>query len=99
MAVTLERIGDLTLVGDRASEAVHWYAEGHEIAARMTAADLHNEIFQRLNVTSAGTLGHALVETGQVDEGIRQIRNALGILGKRPMPTPLDRTLEGIGHS
>jgi eukaryotic-like serine/threonine-protein kinase len=98
-AVSLERIGDVALVGERPSEAVHWYAEGQQLATRMAAVDPHSEVFRRLKVTSTGTFGHALIETGQVAEGIHQLRDALDTLSKIPMPTPLDRTLEGIGHS
>jgi tetratricopeptide (TPR) repeat protein len=98
-AVVLERIGEIVLVSEKPSEAIHWYADAKQTVDRLAPADPHNELLRRLVVTSTGNLGHALVETGKIDEGLRQIRYALEILTKVSAPKPLDHMLEGIGRS
>jgi non-specific serine/threonine protein kinase/serine/threonine-protein kinase len=98
-SVVLERIGNIALVGERPNEAISWYAKGSQNAAQLLAADPHNELLQRLNVTSSGTYGHALMETGRIDEGLRRIREGVAILVAIKTPTPIDHTLEGIGRS
>ena len=49
-------------------------------------------------ITSTGQLGHALVEGGRVDEGLKYLRETMERIDAESPLTPLSRFIESIAH-
>ena len=96
--VMTQHIGDALLIEGKVTEAVNWYAKSHEMAAQMSSNDPNNDVFQRLLITTSAQLGHALVENGQVEEGMKYLNFARVKLEASPSQIPLIAVYKGILH-
>jgi tetratricopeptide (TPR) repeat protein len=96
--VMTQHIGDALLIEGKITEAVNWYAKSHQMAVQMSSNDPNDDIFQRLLITTSGQLGHALVENGQVEEGMKYLNFARVKLEASPSQIPLIAVYKGILH-
>ena len=94
--VAYGKMGDIMLIEGRTSEAVRYYTEHERLASSLAAADPHNETLHREAAISLVQLGHALVESGRIDEGLRRIRQALAMIEADSTDTPLSRSIEAL---
>jgi tetratricopeptide (TPR) repeat protein len=80
--------------GNVASARDHYRNSLDEIDA-LAAADPHNEFILSQQVMSGLEFGHALLEVGRVDEGVKHMREAVERLRALPQTaSPLVRSLE-----
>ena len=93
-AVVNGKIGDLWLIDGKTSQAVPYYAEALRPMSRLAAAEPHNETLQREEAVRLVSLGHALLESGRTDEGLRYARQALAKIEADSTSTPLVRSTE-----
>ena len=98
MAVAKGRIADVLIQDQKLTEALSWYLQTYQDVTKLAAADPENQSLKLHVITSSGQLGHALAETGRVDEGYKYLRRAVDIAESQPEPTPLILVYEGIGH-
>ncbi len=96
--ILTSKIGDVYLLDGQNTEAVRYYAEAQQEAARLKAMDPKNEFLRRTEITSSAELGLALIEAGRVEEGVRYLRTTLEAVAGEPSQTPLMRTLQGVFH-
>ncbi len=94
--VIMSKIGDALMIEGKIAEAVSWYSKEQDGATQLSSLDPGNETIQRLGITSAGLLGHALIEAGKVEEGLKFERLALTKAEAQPSQTPLVRTFQAI---
>jgi eukaryotic-like serine/threonine-protein kinase len=94
--VATGKMGDALLIEGRIAEAVSWYAKNEQGAAQLAAKDPSNEPMQRLVITSSAQLGHALIEDGQIDKGLKYLHTALAKAQAQSSQTPLIRIFQGI---
>jgi tetratricopeptide (TPR) repeat protein len=93
-AVVNGKIGDVWLIEGKTSQAVPCYAEALRRLSRLAAAEPHNESLQREEAIKLVSLGHALLESGQTEEGLRYARQALAKIEADSTSTPLVRSTE-----
>lgn len=96
--VIMSKIGDALMVEGKISEAIPWYRGDQKGAVTLSNADPANEAIQRLNITSAGLLGHGFIEAGKIEEGLKFEKLALTKAEAQPSQTPLIRTFQAIAH-
>ena len=96
ISVVISKIADISLVEGRTSEAITSYTQAEQMSEKLLAADSHNEILQRGYIGDSAALGHALLETGRMEEGLNYIRKAQTLAGTEPAQTPLTRTIQGV---
>ena len=98
-AVLYTKIGDVLLLDGRNAEAVSVYEQGERAASRLFATEPRNMMFVEMMVEDASELGLGLVEAGRIEEGLRQLRRALGIAEAAPSQGALVKTLQGVIHA
>ncbi len=89
MAVTDTKIADIYLADGRIDDAIAGYRKSRDSALRQAAADPSNQTVKQIIITSSGQLGHALVEGGRIDDGLKHLREALERIGTESSLTPL----------
>jgi len=92
----MSKIGDALMIEGKISEAIPWYRKTQQGAAQLSSLDPGDETTQSLVITSAGLLGHALIEGGKVAEGLKFENMALTKAEAQPSQTPLFRTFQAI---
>jgi len=95
-AVVMSKIADISFMEGRNSEAITAYIQTEQMTEKLVAADPHNEVLQRGLIADSVGLGHALVESGKVEEGLRYIQKARALVEADPAKTPLTHTIEGV---
>ena len=94
--VIMSRIADTLMIEGKIAEAITWYRKTQEGAMHLSSLDPGNETVQRLAITSAGLLGHGLIEGNKIDEGLKFERLALTKAEAQPSQTPLVHTFQAI---
>lgn len=94
--VIMSKIGDALMIEGKIAEAIPWYRKDQQGATQLSSLDPGNETIQRLVITSAGLLGHALIEAGKLNEGLSFEKMALTKAEAQPSQTPLIRTFQAI---
>ncbi len=94
--VATGKIADALLIEGKTPEAAGWYAKTEHDTTQLAANDPSNEPVQRLVITSSGQLGHALLETGRTEAGLKYLRKALDRAEAQSSQTPLIRVFQGI---
>lgn len=97
-AVTDGKIADIYLADGRTDDAVAGFRKSREAVLRQAAADPSNQTVKQLIITSTGQLGHALVEGGRIDEGLKYLREAIERIDAEPSLTPLYKIYQSIAH-
>ena len=98
-AVVDGKIADVDLAERKMDDALAFYTKSREATLRQSAADPTNQSVKQLVITSSGQLGHALVEVGRIDEGLKYLHLALEKIDGEPSQTPLYKVLESIGRA
>ena len=98
MAVTDTKIADIYLADGRIDDAIAGYRKSRDSALRQAAADPSNQTVKQIIITSSGQLGHALVEGGRIDDGLKHLREALERIGTESSLTPLYKIFQSIAH-
>jgi non-specific serine/threonine protein kinase/serine/threonine-protein kinase len=93
-AVLHGKMGDVALIDGKTSEALPYYEEALRQSTRLAAADPHNESIRQQEAISLVELGHALLELGRTDDGVRYARQALAKLDAKPASSVLIRATE-----
>jgi serine/threonine protein kinase len=93
-AVVHGKIGDAWLIEGKTAQAVPYYEEALRLVSRLAAADPQNAAIRQQEAISLVALGHALLELGQTDDGVRYARRALARLAPAPDATALVRSTE-----
>jgi tetratricopeptide (TPR) repeat protein len=65
---------------------------------RHAAVDPSNQTVKQAVITSTGQLGHALVEGGRVDEGLKYLRETMERIDAESPLTPLYKIYQSIAH-
>lgn len=98
-AIVVEgKLGDVLMIEGKTAEATSWYRRQQQDAMRSLAGDPENDSVQRLAITTSGLLGHALLEGGQIDNGLQYIRAAQVRASSEASQTPLIRIYQAIIH-
>jgi serine/threonine protein kinase/tetratricopeptide (TPR) repeat protein len=97
-AVTDGKIADICLADGRINDAIAGYWKSREAALRHAAADPSNQTLKQIVITSTGQLGHALVEAGRIDEGLKYLRETLERIDAESPLTPLYKIYQSIAH-
>jgi non-specific serine/threonine protein kinase/serine/threonine-protein kinase len=90
------KMADVFLREDKISDAVIWYRKAHDGANRLIARDPADQPLEHLVITSSGQLGHALMESGQMDAGLEYMHKAFNAAAQSPSQTPLEKIFQGI---
>jgi serine/threonine protein kinase/tetratricopeptide (TPR) repeat protein len=98
-AVTDGKIADIYLADRRIGDAIAGYRKSREAALRQAAVDPSNQNVKQIIITSSGQLGHALVEGGRIDDGLKYLREALERIETEPALTPLYKIYQSIAHA
>jgi tetratricopeptide (TPR) repeat protein len=98
-AVAYGKIGDVLLIDGKVKQAIPAYAEGVRASARLAESNPHNQSTQQEYFTSLVELGHALVEGGRMDEGMRYVRDGMSRMQADSTDTPLARSVQGLIRS
>jgi serine/threonine protein kinase/tetratricopeptide (TPR) repeat protein len=98
MAVTDTKIADIYLADGRIDDAIAGYRKSRDSVLRQAAADPSNQTVKQIIITSSGQLGHALVEGGRIDDGLKHLREALERIGTESSLTPLYKIFQSIAH-
>ena len=98
-AVTDGKMADIYLAEGRINEAIAGYRKSRESIFRQAAADPSNQSVKQIMITSSGQLGHALVEGGRIDEGLKYLQETLDRIGTEPSLTPLHKVYQSIAHA
>jgi eukaryotic-like serine/threonine-protein kinase len=93
-AVLNGKMGDAWLIEGKTSQAVPYYEEALRLVSRLAAADPHNDSMRQQQAVILVELGHALLELGATDDGVRYARRALATLDAKPTSIPLIRSTE-----
>ena len=88
------KIADVWLIEGKTSQAVPYYEEGLRVVSRLAAADANNESIRQQEAIMLVALGHARLELGHTDDGVRYARRALARLDAKPTSIPLLRSIE-----
>jgi non-specific serine/threonine protein kinase/serine/threonine-protein kinase len=75
--IAMTRIGDALLIDGRIAESLPHYGESARRSAAMAAIDPHNDAVQQADALALVTMGHALDESGRIDEGTEAIHKGL----------------------
>jgi tetratricopeptide (TPR) repeat protein len=97
-AVTDGKIADIYLADGRINDAIAGYRKTREAALRHAAVDPNNQTVKQAVITSTGQLGHALVEGGRVDEGLKYLRETMERIDAESPLTPLYKIYQSIAH-
>ena len=97
-AVTDGKIADIYLADRRIGDAIAGYRKSREAVLRQAAADPSNQTVKQLIITSSGQLGHALVEGGRIDDGLKYLHETLERIDAEPPLTPLYKIYQSIAH-
>jgi len=98
-AISLEtKIADVYLGEGKLHEAVAWFRKGQQGASEFAARDSSNIEAAELLITSSGQLGHALIEAGQTEEGLKYLTSALGKIEAKNPRTPLYDVFDSIAR-
>ena len=90
------KIADVYLCEGKIDEAIAWYTKNRQGAVHQAVTDPNNQTDKQLIITSSGQLGHALVEGGRIDEGLKYLRFTLEKIEAEPSQTPLHKIFQGI---
>ncbi|MEO8679225.1 MAG: protein kinase [Vicinamibacterales bacterium] len=93
-AVLHGKMGDVALIEGKTSQAVPDYEEALKLISRLAAADPRNEAIRGQEAISLVALGHALLELGRTDEGVRYARQALARLDANAASTTRIHSIE-----
>ena len=93
-AVVNSKIGDVWLIEGKTAQALPYYEESLRRSVRMSAADSSNQGVRQQEAISLVALGHALLELGRADDGIRYAQRALARLDPARRTTASDRAVE-----
>ena len=77
LAICHTRIGDALLMIGQAKEALAHYRKEEEVLRPLAAVDPHDTVAQSTLVTSEGDIGHALVESGRIQDGTAVLQRAM----------------------
>lgn len=97
--VTQGKIADVLEAEGKFDEAVALFRKSQQGAFRLAATDPNSDSPQELIITSSGQLGHALIEAGKIDEGLKQLQVAIDRLNQKASLTPLQDIYEAIAHA
>ena len=98
-AVIDGKIADVYLAERNIDDAIVWFNKSREATGHLAAADPSNQSVKQLMITSSGQLGHALVERGQIDQGLKYLASALERIDAEPSLTPLYKIYQSIAHA
>ena len=98
LAVLDGKVADVDLAEGKIDDAIAHYSKSREAAVRQAAADPSNQSVKQLMITSSGQLGHALVESGRIDEGLKYLHSALERIDAEPSITPLYKVFQSIAR-
>ena len=99
LVVIDSKIADVFLAEGEIDEAIAWFGKNQRGALRLATVDPSNDSIKRQVITSTGQLGHALIEGGRSEEGLKYERQALEEVLARPAQTPLYRIYQSIARS
>jgi tetratricopeptide (TPR) repeat protein len=98
-AITLDtKIADVFLTEGKVQDAVTWFRKGQQGASQLAASDASDVEAAQLVITSSGQLGHALIEGGQTEEGLKYLTLALDKIQAHSPRTPLYSVFESIAR-
>jgi non-specific serine/threonine protein kinase/serine/threonine-protein kinase len=98
LVVIDSKIADVLLAEGKTDEAIAWFTKNHQGALRLAAADPSNDAIKQQVITSTGQLGHALIEGGKIEEGLKYERLALEKILAQPAQTPLYKIYQSIAR-
>ena len=93
MSVSYLKVGDVLLTQGQLEMALQAYRDSFAIIARLAAAELSNNQWQRILAASYEKIGNVLVEQGKLDVALKATATASP--SESSLPLSIERTVHG----